>query len=304
MDRRRSLAALLILATGSVAPPPIREAQWIVPAKRLETLSTLPAACIAPPTAGDSRRAFAIGAVAFRAPFVLGGQAARAGLSCAACHRNGTTNPGFTFPGVSGDPGTADVTSSIFSSHRGDGTFNPKRIPDLVHDAPKVSRDPARPDLERFIHGLIVEEFDGLEPPRAVLDGLSTYVRALGAAGCRPVPARPIAVAGSFAQVNEALALAGDAARRDDVPTARLLISAARADLGRIHERLPVGAFARERAQIEQLDDRLRHFVTDGAVAGELAAAMGNAQALGRRIGARERETLYDPARLAEALAR
>lgn len=304
MDRRRALAALLILATGSVAPPPIREAQWIVPDKRLETLSTLPAACIAPPPGGDNRRAFAIGAVAFRAPFVLGGQAARAGLSCNACHRNGTTNAAFTFPGVSGDPGTADVTSSIFSSHRGDGTFNPKRIPDLVHDAPRVSRDPARPDLESFIHGLVVEEFDGLEPPRAALDGLVVYTRALGAVGCRPVPAQPISVARAFAEVNEALALAGGAARRDDVPTARFLISAARADLGRIYERLPLGVFGRERAQIEQLDDRLRHLVTNVVAASELAAAMGNAKALGKRIGARERETLYNPARLAEALAR
>ncbi|MGF7473737.1 hypothetical protein WFJ45_23635, partial [Salmonella enterica subsp. enterica serovar Minnesota] len=78
------------------------------------------------PPLNDSAR---IGRAAFNSPLLLGGQAARAGLSCASCHRNGRGNPDFHFPGISGAPGTADVTASLLSSHRGDGQFNPKPIP-------------------------------------------------------------------------------------------------------------------------------------------------------------------------------
>ena len=93
----------------------------------------------------------------------------------------------FHFPGISGAPGTADVTASLMSSHRGDGIFNPRPIPDLAGDPArlKVSRDPRREDLKRFIHGLVTQEFDGPEPSAAVLDGLTNYVRSLSARACR-----------------------------------------------------------------------------------------------------------------------
>ena len=57
------------------------------------------------------------------------------------------------------------------STKRGDGAFNPKAIPDLAGDPAKlkISRDPAKQDLQTFIHGLIVDEFDGPEPPPEVL---------------------------------------------------------------------------------------------------------------------------------------
>ena len=73
------------------------------------------------------------------------------------------------------------------SSHRGDGIFNPKPIPDLAGDPAKlkISRDPRKTDLRTFIHGLITQEFDGPEPPPAVLDGLAAYVRSLSPDACR-----------------------------------------------------------------------------------------------------------------------
>src|SRR5687768_90851 len=69
-------------------------------------------------------------------------------------------NPDFLFPGLSGAVGTADVTSSIMSSHRGDGTINPKPIPDLAGPPAEriVSRAAESRALESFIRGLIVEE--------------------------------------------------------------------------------------------------------------------------------------------------
>src|SRR5215208_6984829 len=172
-------AALLLLCGAADQPQlPIREARWLKSPDMVSDLTTLPPECIAWPADRKRRRSVAVGRALFRSPLLLGGQAARAGLSCASCHRNGRTNPHFHFPGISGDPGTADVTASLMSEHRGDGVFNPKPIPDLGGDPAKfkVPRDPRRDDLERFVHGLITEEFDGPEPSPAALESVVAYV--------------------------------------------------------------------------------------------------------------------------------
>src|SRR6185369_16706175 len=107
------------------------------------------------------------------------------------------SNPDFLFPGVSGAPGTADVTSSLFSTHRGNGTDDPRPIPDLSgpKDRLKVAQAPAEARLEPFIRGLITEEFDGPEPTPAVLDGLAAYVRALNPVACPARAREPVTVA-------------------------------------------------------------------------------------------------------------
>src|SRR5829696_3684319 len=165
MDRRKTrprflIAAalpLLLAAAGDVPELPIKEARWLAPSRLVEGLTTQPAECFQPPKAPVERTSAAIGRVAFRAPLLLGGQGARAGLSCASCHRNGRGNPHFTFPSLSGHPGTADVTSSLMSTTRGDSTFNPKPIPDLAAASFQVSRDADKAELKNFIRGLIVE---------------------------------------------------------------------------------------------------------------------------------------------------
>ena len=241
MDRRRTLAALALAfaAAASAAPaPPLREIRWIDSAlphgEVVRLLTTQPAECLVLPIDPDERARIAAGRAVFRSPLLLGGQAARAGIACAACHRNGRGNPHFAFPGVSGPPGTADVTSSLFSSKRGDGVFNPRPIPDLARDPPKISRDPASPALRVFIRGLIVEEFDGLEPPRAVLDGLAAYVRTLrGPCGGDA----PRTATGEAGEAVAAIVAAQAALARSDAPAAHLLIAAARSSLGRLDER-------------------------------------------------------------------
>ncbi len=246
MDCRRSLAALALSCIGltAAAPapaPPLREMRWIAPAlpraEVIRVLTTRPAECLVPSADAAIVAQIAVGRAMFSAPLLLGGQAARAGLSCAACHVAGRGNPHFAFPGVSGMPGTADVTSSLFSSRRGDGVFNPRPIPDLAADPPKVSRDPSDPALRRFIHGLVVEEFDGLEPPARVLDGLAAYVRALRP-GCNE--AVPRTVTGEAQDAIAAVTAARTALAEGDAASAHMLITAARSTLGRIDERLTV----------------------------------------------------------------
>lgn len=283
MDRRWAFAALALSAgsatlagtvsgrvsgRGLAAAPLLREMRWIAAdtprGELVRILTTSPAECLALPADAEKADALTaeqigVGRAMFSAPLLLGGQAARAGLSCAACHQGGRGNPHFVFPGVSGAPGTADVTSSLFSSRRGDGIANPKPIPDLAADLPKISRDPASPALRTFIRGLIVEEFDGLEPPARILDGLAAYVRALRRLTCGADMPRSAAseagdaVAAAFAART---ALAGN-----DPGSARLLLSAARSALGRIDERYPgQPAIAR---LLQRRDDELRRLQAD-----------------------------------------
>lgn len=257
--RARSLlliGAALVLSADRTAPIPIREFRWLAAGAPLERLSRLPAECFKPPASRAERRSAAIGRIAFRAPLLLGGQAARVGLSCSSCHRNGRGNPDFHFPGISGAAGTADVTASLLSSHRGDDIFNPKPIPDLAGDAAKriVTRDPAKPDLKIFIHGLITQEFDGAEPPPAVLDGITAYVRSIGPQNCTPNDI-PVEVSSLTADIDSALELART---ERDPPTARLLIGAARSNLGRIDERYKMPGLEIDRALLVAADADLR----------------------------------------------
>jgi hypothetical protein len=242
LDRRRALAVLIAAAAlvAAAAPHlPLKAARWLAPGSDpVATLGREPRECLA--ADGVS---VAIGRAAFRSPLVLGGQAARAGLSCNSCHVNGHDNPHFVFPGVSGAPGTADVTHSLMSKLRGDDAFNPKPIPTLYGSR--------RTELEAFVRGLVVEEFDGPEPPRAVLAGLVDYVRALGAA------------CGGEAEVTLARRLrdvdaAVEAARAaPDAATARAMLLAARSALGLVAERFPPRRFPRQTAALRSADGEL-----------------------------------------------
>jgi hypothetical protein len=100
---------LLLIGAATPADLPLRDARWLAAPDLAADLTHQPAECRSPSLDAGLRRSEEIGRIAFRAPLLLGGQAARAGLSCATCHRNGRTNPHFHFPGLSGDAGTADV---------------------------------------------------------------------------------------------------------------------------------------------------------------------------------------------------
>ena len=299
MDRRGAYGVLIAAAAGltlTAAALPLREARWSSKAGLYDTLAREPAECLAWPREAGMRRSVAVGRAAFRTPLLLGGQAARAGLSCASCHRSGRGNPHFLFPALSGAPGTADVTSSLMSSHRGDGTANPKPIPDLAVSPPKVSRARQEAALERFIRGLIVEEFDGPEPTPAVLTGLADYVRALQPSACRGSARRP-RLSDRLVEAEQAVSLAAEA----DPATGRLLLAAARSTLGGIDERFRVPGLERSRAILREADAEL----------GAIRSGSGDLRAWQRRWPERRRlllrdepKSLFSPAVLRRALAK
>ncbi|MEO6217699.1 MAG: hypothetical protein ABIO86_16845 [Sphingomonas sp.] len=305
-DRARQgvliFAAAGLLAAAAPADPPLRAERWLTPAARLTALTREPAECLARPGSASAARSIAIGRAAFRAPLLLGGQAARAGLSCSSCHRNGRGNPDFLFPGISGAPGTADVTASLLSSHRGDGMFNPRPIPDLAGPAAarKVSRDRDDPELAAFITGLITQEFDGPEPPPRVLAGVVDYVRALSPDGCGGDATVPIALKTYLGDIRRALDAAEIAWRVRDAAATRLLIGSARSSLGAIDERYAASGLAQSRARLEDADLSLaaiqRAIDTDPArVSLRMAAWRGTMAQWTKPLIASERDSLFDP---------
>ncbi len=237
MDRRRvrflKYSAAISLTCAAVAHaadrPLIQAMAWLDPAQHFIALTTEP-----------EREALAqdeqmlAGEALFHTPTLLGGQAAKAGLSCASCHENGRDNPAFQFPNVSGEPGTADVTSSFFSSHRGNAIFDPVKIPDLTVPG-KISRATDSNELEKFIRDLIVEEFNGQEPTPAVLAALAHYVRSLSTASANNRVA--LTVESQLMAVDRAVLAAKEAHQKGLLKLSHLLLASARHRLGLIHER-------------------------------------------------------------------
>jgi hypothetical protein len=185
------LPAALLLTAASDAPLLLREQAWTAPSATLaRDLTQAPGECLAARSVEIE-----IGRALFRSPALLGGPAARAGLSCNACHADGRANVRFLLPELTDRPGAADVTSEWSSRVRGDGVMNPVDIPDLAGVAARAAFGQARePSLETFVRGVIEEEFQGEAPPTQAFDGVIAYLRALDATAC-PEGAAPVTLA-------------------------------------------------------------------------------------------------------------
>jgi hypothetical protein len=327
LDRRRRrpakelagvlTAGLLILTAGgalaaSLVDAPIRGLEWVAKnADPARALGSVPTECLELPADRALAAKVEIGRAAFRTQVLLGGQAARAGINCETCHRNGRTNPDFLFPGVSGAPGTADVTNSLFSTHRGNGIDDPKPIPDLSGSKGrlKVDQNLGQKKLEPFIHGLITEEFDGPEPTPAVLAGLASYVRALSPAACPAKAREPLGVALLMSDARRAIKAAQAEAAAGDHATAILMVASARSRLGLIDERYAAPALAKPRGDLRAASARLAAIQAAlhdrGPDAAKLLAAwLAGSRRLEAELAAKQSASLFDPARLAQAAKR
>ena len=315
MDRRRRRAGALALAGAAVLTAaasaeiaqPLQALHWVAPdADPVAVFASEPTECISAPENAAHQQAIEVGRAAFRTPLLLGGQAARVGLTCESCHRGGRGNPDFLFPGASGAPGTADVTLSLFSSHRGNGVHDPKPIPDLAGPRERLKVPPG--ELPRFIRGLIVEEFDGREPPPAVLEGLAAYVRALKPANCPIEPRAPITAEGLLEDARRAVEAAARAFAAGDRPTAVLMIASARARLGLIDERyqglsLPIGRLRAADARLAALQQGVREGRPDTAAALNRWWAR-DSRRLESALATQQGRSLFNPDRLRAAANR
>ena len=281
--------------------------RWLAPgADPARLLTRRPPECLSMPADPAEAYRVELGRAAFRAPLLLGGQAARAGLACETCHQNGRANRDFDFPGISGAPGTADVTASLFSTHRGDDIFDPVPIPDLggPKAALKISQGRRSPALEHFIHGLVTQEFDGPEPPPAVLAGLAAYVRALTPAACSGGESQPVRVEGAIADARRAARAALAALAHDDPAVAVVMVEAARAQVGAIAERYGAPDLDGAHRSLAVADFDLaaalaairRH---DKAASDRLIAWLGRSEAWATALRRQEGRSLYTPSVLA-----
>lgn len=246
---------MLGAATLLAAPVPLLQSlRWTQPGAEIEAITTQSPACLA--IDERDRAKVQAGMALFNTPTLLGGQAAKAGLSCASCHVNGRDNPHFLLPSLSGAAGTADVTSSFFSAARGNSVHDPVRIPDLAQPG-KISRAQGDPALEGFIRNLIVEEFSGLEPRPATLSALATYVRAI-----RPCQdnagAQERRLSDQLDLIEVAIEGASAMERLGETSTAKLAIASARHQLGLIDERYSASHFRAERKLLLDASTRLQ----------------------------------------------
>jgi len=288
----------------------LQELSWIAPGvDALTVLLRSPGECLGAPQDEETVYLIEVGRAAFSSPLLFGGPAARSGLSCARCHRDGHGNSSFFLDGLSGDPGTADVTSSLFSKTRGDGKFNPAAIPSLVDAGKKKNFGTRAPvaSLHGFIEGAVTDEFQGAPPPAAVIAGLVAYVAHLDSAAC---PAGPVArTAGrEMDGVLRAMQAAGGAIERDDAATADFLIVSAQRALRPVYERYAGPALGRERKALAALAAELS--AIRPLLPGELALAyerLRSAQAqhasLADLLFHTQSKSLYDKGVLGAALA-
>ncbi len=291
-------AALFILAAAAprTAPILIRDQAWTpASAQRAYILTHSPGECMAARTPETE-----IGRALFRTPVLIGGPAARAGISCNACHSDGRINTHFLLPELTDRAGAADVTSEWASRVRGDGIANPRDIPDLVGVGQRVSFGHLNdPSLDHFVGGVIEEEFQGQPPPPQAFAGVIAYLRALDANAC-PAAETPVTLSHTADDVHRALA----AAQSANGPTAGLLLYAAQDGVGRIVERLPRSRFGRDRRTLQALSRDLGALRGDPTALLEPAAPAWNARfdAVIARIARRERQTYFNEATLRDAL--
>lgn len=298
-------AAPEVVDTDTPKATDIRALRWIAPgADRVKALTEQPASCLRQGPLATPDIDQMIGELAFDSPALLGGAAGRMGLSCASCHRNGRDNPAFLIDGVSGAPGTADVTSSLFSKVRGNGAFDPTPIPDLVARDGNQNRDRGSEAFRLKVHGLVVEEFDGQEPPSLVFEGLLAYLDELDTARCPDASGMErIELRTDTSAVTSALGIAGFSGIPKDVSI--LLVRIARERLERIHERFAGPGFAREREEILAFSRKLAGEADTLRAGGELSAALSwSGTELWERLRDAEPRSLYSPDVLRAALAR
>lgn len=292
-------ALVAVLALGAAAPRAtilLREQAWM-PGADARALLEEPAECLA-----SRDRAVETGRALFRSPAILGGSAARAGLSCNACHSGGRRNARFMLPELTDRVGAADVTSEWSSRVRGDGVANAIDIPDLQGVTTRSALGRARdPSLEHFMHGVIVDEFQGHEPSAAVMASLAAYLRALDQGECERGLV-PVTLSTAAEDVRRAVAAADGA----DAATAQLVLLAAQDAMGRIVERLPARRFARERRTFEALSRELGT-MRSGDVGANMEAALPGWRtrfdAAVTRVSRRERQTYFNEHTLSRALA-
>lgn len=121
----------------------------------------------------------AYGDMLFDSPVIFGKVAQSLGVACSTCHNRSDINRDFFIPGVSHQPGAADVDGGffnpMFNDHRADSLDTPS-LRGIRLTGP-YGRDGRFGSLRLFTRNVIVNEFGGPEPTPFMLDAMLAYIR-------------------------------------------------------------------------------------------------------------------------------
>jgi hypothetical protein len=161
--------------------------------------------------------------------------------------------------------------------------------------------------LERFIHGLVTEEFDGAEPPPSVLKGLAAYVRAMSPRACPANTVQALTVDADIADARRAVLASLAALTRGDKATAVVMVEAARSALGGIAERYSGPEFTGDIRALRVADLDLAAAISDirradPAARSSLDRWLADSQAWANPVRADAPRSYYDRATLAAAI--
>ncbi|MEX2482213.1 MAG: cytochrome c peroxidase [Gammaproteobacteria bacterium] len=120
----------------------------------------------------------AYGDMLFDSPKIFGEPASELGLTCSTCHNRSDINNRFFIPGVSHQPGAADVDGGFFNPVFNDRRADSIDIPSLrgLRFTGPYGRDGRTASLRDFTRNVIVNEFGGGEPTPFMLDALVAYL--------------------------------------------------------------------------------------------------------------------------------
>lgn len=174
--RSHPLPDTVVRARGDLAVVP-----WLPPGSDLRPQDPLPRLVLNFEERGIEESDLplvAYGDMLFDSPEILGPIARQFGIACSTCHNRSDINQRFFMPGISHQPGAADVSGGYFNP-----AFNNRRADSL--DIPSLrglrftgpyGRDGRFASLRDFTRNVIVNEFGGAEPTPFIIDALEAYM--------------------------------------------------------------------------------------------------------------------------------
>ena len=174
--RMTPLPESVVAAKGEVAVAP-----WLPPGTFIGDQTPLPMLVLGFEEQGIDEAdlpMIAFGDMLFDSPEIFGEPARSIGLTCSTCHNRSDINRDFFIPGVSRNPGSADVDGGYFNAMFNDRRDDPIDIPSLrgLRFTGPYGRDGRFASLREFTRNAIVNEFGGAEPSPFVLDAIVVYM--------------------------------------------------------------------------------------------------------------------------------
>lgn len=178
---RYDLPDKLAPVPASKATENITIAPWLPPGTKLNDQDPLPLLALNFEERGFDEADLplvAYGDMLFDSPAIFGEPARSMGITCSMCHNRSDINKDFFIPGVSHQPGAADVDGGFFNPIFNDQRGDSLDIPSLrgIRFTGPYGRDGRFGSLRDFTRNVIVSEFGGPEPTPFMLDALVAYM--------------------------------------------------------------------------------------------------------------------------------